>query len=117
MQKTETREAVVLTNHQDKLFGILNRPLNAANPCPAVLICHGFGGDKLGKNKLYLKLAQELSKAGIATLRIDFRGCGDSEGDFNEITLEGLISDALTAIDFLKKDPGGQEFLIIALNL
>lgn len=104
MQKTETRESVVLTNHHEKIFGILHFPITK-NPSPAVMICHGFGGDKLGKNEVYLKVARELTKAGIATFRFDFRGCGDSEGDFNDITLEGLVSDAEVVVDFLKKDP------------
>ncbi|PJD97848.1 MAG: alpha/beta hydrolase [Parachlamydia sp.] len=103
MKKTETREAVVLINKGDKLFGILHRPLVNA-PYPAVLICHGFGGDKLGRNRLYLILAQELAEAGIATLRLDFHACGDSEGDFNKTTVDGLVSDAEVAIQFLKQD-------------
>jgi dipeptidyl aminopeptidase/acylaminoacyl peptidase len=40
---------------------------------------------------------------GIGTLRIDFRGSGDSEGDFSEMTLEGEISDALKALQFLSE--------------
>ncbi|CCB86319.1 MULTISPECIES: alpha/beta hydrolase family protein [Parachlamydia] len=103
MKKTETREAVVLTNDENKLFGILHRPL-ISPPYPAILICHGFGGDKLGRNHLYLILAQLLAKEGIATLRIDFRGCGDSEGNFNEVTFENLLSDAKASLDFLQQD-------------
>lgn len=105
MEKTETRESVVLSNHHEKIFGILHRPITK-NPVPAVMICHGFGGNKLGKNEAYLKLAKALSKAGIAVLRFDFRGCGDSEGDFSQITVESLVSDALAALEFLKNDPG-----------
>jgi len=103
MIKTETREAVVLTNQGNKLFGILHRPLQLSD-YPAVMICHGFGGDKLGRNRLYLTLAQELSQIGIATLRLDFHACGDSEGDLGHTAVDGLVSDAEVAIQFLQQD-------------
>ncbi|MBS4168476.1 alpha/beta hydrolase [Parachlamydia sp. AcF125] len=104
MKKTETREAVVLSNEENKLFGILHRPL-VSPPYPGVLICHGFGGNKLGRHHLYVSLAQLLAKEGIATLRLDFRGCGDSEGNFEEVNFENLLSDAKAGLKFLQKDP------------
>lgn len=39
---------------------------------------------------------------GYACLRFDFRGSGESEGDFSEITLETEISDAKTAVEFAR---------------
>lgn len=104
MQKKEIRESIVLENHNQKIFGILHRPIQTSH-CPALLICHGLAGHKTGKYRLYVHLAKMLAEAGIAALRIDFRGSGDSEGDFSEMTLEGEISDALKGLDFLHRNP------------
>lgn len=94
------RECVVLENHGQKIFGVFHKPIHVTQ-FPAVLICHGFGGHKVGRYRLYVNIAQRLAEMGIGTLRIDFRGSGDSEGEFSEMTLEGETSDALRALHFL----------------
>lgn len=103
-EDSEERNAVVLENEKMKIFGILHQPKNKMK-VPAVLICHGFAGNKSGKHRLYVLLAEKLAKLGIATLRIDFRGSGDSEGDFNQMTISSEVSDALCALNFLKTHP------------
>lgn len=106
MQKFEERSCVILENDGQKIFGMLHCPLKAtAKKTPAVLMCHGFAGNKSGRYRIYVSLAQELAKAGIASLRIDFRGSGDSEGDFSEMTVETEVSDVLKGLDFLHSHP------------
>lgn len=102
--KKDFRESVLLENKGEKIFGIFHRPAQQGK-FPAILICHGLGGHKVGKYRLYVQVANYLAGQGIATLRIDFRGSGDSEGDFSEMTLDGEVSDAIKAIDFLKNHP------------
>jgi uncharacterized protein len=104
MQKKEEREPIVLENHGQKIFGIIHRPIQTPK-YPALLMCHGLGGQKSGKYRLYVALAVKLAENGIAALRIDFRGSGDSEGEFSEMTLDGEVSDALKGLDFLLRDP------------
>lgn len=103
MSFIEHREAVVLTNQGQKIFGILHLPKGVeASPC--VVICHGLGGHKTGRYRVYVELATALIKRNIAVFRFDFRGSGDSEGDFSDMTLEGEIADALVALHFLAGD-------------
>lgn len=104
MEKTEEREPVVLYNQGQKIFGVLHRPLKEKK-CPAVLMCHGLGGQKVGKGRLYVNLSEKLSSMGICTLRIDFRGSGDSEGEFSAMTIDSEVSDALIALEYLKDCP------------
>lgn len=92
-----------MVGHQH-LYGMLHLPLNSKN-VPAVLICHGLGGDKNGKFRTYVTLASMLAQHGIASLRFDYRGCGDSEGEFGDVTIESQIQDALAAAQWLKKYP------------
>lgn len=103
MSITEERESIVLTNEGEKIFGVLHLPKGIDKP-PCVLVLHGLGGHKTGRFRVYVDLAESLVKAGIAVLRFDFRGSGDSEGSFAEMTLNGEISDALVVLKFLHKD-------------
>jgi dipeptidyl aminopeptidase/acylaminoacyl peptidase len=102
MQKFEERECITLENQGQKIFGMLHLPLQSAPRAPAVLMCHGFAGNKLGRYRIYVLLAQALAQVGIATLRIDFRGSGESEGDFSDMTIEGEVSDTLKGLEFLR---------------
>jgi dipeptidyl aminopeptidase/acylaminoacyl peptidase len=105
MSQYEERESIVLENQGQKIFGIFHRPLNSSGPFPTVLICHGLAGHKTGKYRVYVLLSERLSKLGIASLRIDFRGSGDSEGNFADMTLESEVSDAVVALDYLHQRP------------
>lgn len=107
MNTDEIRESITLTNDNEKIFAIFHQPIKVSKAKnPAILICHGFAGQKTGRYRLYVQLAEELAKNGIAVLRLDFRGCGDSEGDFVNTTLMGEVSDALKGLEFLKNHPG-----------
>jgi uncharacterized protein len=100
----EIREAVTLENNGEKIFGILHRPLHVLH-APAIVICPGFAGNKCGKFRMFVTLGKELAKVGFAVLRFDYRGAGDSEGEFHDITLEGKISDTLKCVNFLAQHP------------
>lgn len=105
----EIRESVTLLSSDLKIFGCLHLPNmtpgNAPKQFPAVLFCHGFGGNKSGKFRLLVKLAEHLAEVGIASLRVDFRGAGDSEGDLRDTTIQSQLQDALISCNFLKKHP------------
>ena len=103
-QDFEIREQVEFKNQGSKIFGIIHRPAEKKN-APVVLFCHGLAGHKIGKHRMYVLLAELLAKAGIASFRFDFRGSGDSEGNFSDMTLEGEVDDALAAFEFIVKQP------------
>ncbi len=106
LNKTEERISVVVENQGQKVFGILHLPKHKdGQKFPAVLFCHGLAGNKIGKHRVYVDLAYKLASEGIATLRFDYRGCGDSEGHFHDVTLSGHFSDALAFLDYLKQHP------------
>lgn len=100
-EKFEERESVVLEHKGQKVFGVLHIPVGVES-APAVLICHGLAGHKTGKYRLYVALATRLAQSGIAALRLDFRGSGDSEGEFHEMTLTTCVEDAALGLEFLK---------------
>lgn len=105
----ESRKQVTLSCHGQQIFGILHLPQGAdeggKTRYPAALLCHGFGGNKSGRFRLFVRLATRLAEAGIATLRFDFRGAGDSEGDFADTTISGLSDDVRCALKWLQEHP------------
>jgi alpha/beta superfamily hydrolase len=103
--RCEERIPIIFENEGKKIFGVLHRPLSE-KPVPVVVMCHGFAGNRIGKYRIYVLLAQRLAQMNIATLRFDFRGSGESEGDFADMTLETELSDALKALAFVRTCEG-----------
>ncbi len=65
-----------------------------------VIIIHGYGSSKDGESSR--AMASELSARGIASLRIDLNGCGESEGNFAFQTITSTVADAEAAIAYVK---------------
>ncbi len=80
--------------------GILNEP-ETGDPVPAVLMLHGFGSQKDEVGNMYKLLSAALGAQGISSLRIDFRGWGESAGKMEDSTVQGQIDDAATAYAYL----------------
>jgi dienelactone hydrolase len=62
---------------------------------------HGFGSQKDEVGDMYKRLAAALGEQGIASLRIDFQGWGESAGEMVDSTIQGQIDDAATAYQYL----------------
>ena len=65
---------------------------------PVVIMAHGLQGSKDEYLNTQLRIADELKKLGIGSLRIDFRGHGESEQSLEEFSLKSQIEDLVTAI-------------------
>jgi len=76
-----------------------------ANGYPAVVILHGFTGNRAGDHRLLPLLSRELMRRGVASLRFDFRGSGESEGDFSEMTVAREVEDVHAAFRFVRELP------------
>lgn len=81
-------------------------PSDAGRP-PCVVMVHGSGPqDRDGNIKgfetqILRRLAEHLADHGIASLRYDKRGCGESQGRFDTAGLSDFVQDAHSAIDFV----------------
>ena len=67
-----------------KLSGIVHTPddLRSGERRPAFIVLHGFGGNKDGHGQSVV--AKQFTEWGYVTMRIDFRGCGESEGEHGQ---------------------------------
>ena len=96
-QKTER---VWIDGSRGRLSAIIQRPeLAAGERSPMVVFCHGFGGSK--DEQLFEVMADSLSAHGIASVRFDFNGHGDSDGDFQDMTVLNEIEDAKQVIAYV----------------
>lgn len=89
--------AVTLDN---EIAAIVGRP-QADGPVPAVVMLHGFASVKDEVGNMYQRLAAELGARGIASIRIDFRGWGESGGGMENSTVTGMVEDAAVAYEYL----------------
>ena len=88
-----------------KLSAIIRTPddLRPGEPRPAFIVLHGFGGNKDGQGQSVV--AQQFGQRGYVTLRMDFRGCGESEGEHGRIICLDQVADARNAISYLATRP------------
>lgn len=77
------------------LRGTLVRPENTTRS--VTVLVHG-GGVTRHEGGFFTRLAEGLAEAGIASLRFDLRGHGESEGRQEELTLAGVLGDIRAAI-------------------
>ena len=68
---------------------------------PLVAIAHGHGGNR-EENGGLTSLAEALAKAGIASVRMDFPGCGKSEESFQANVLSNMINDVYSSIEYVE---------------
>jgi len=85
-----------------QIVGMLHLPAGRGR-WPAALLLHGFTGNKSETHRMFVKLARQLVAEGIGVLRFDFRGSGDSDGEFEQMTIRSQIADAQEAVRFLAR--------------
>jgi uncharacterized protein len=90
------------------LAGTLTTP-KEGGPFPAVVLVTGSGpqdrNEALLGHKPFLVLSDYLTRRGIAVLRYDDRGVGQSGGNFSTATTQDFVNDAIAGIKFLETRP------------
>jgi dipeptidyl aminopeptidase/acylaminoacyl peptidase len=69
---------------------------------PAFIVLHGFGSTRRAGN--VLTPCAMLNRLGFMTLRFDFRGCGDSEGERGRLICLEQVEDTKNALTFLQSN-------------
>ena len=100
-------EEVSFTNGSATLRGTLTLPEGYTEQTPALIMVTGSGlqnrDEEIFAHKPFAVIADALSRAGIATLRYDDRGFGESTGDVVSCTTEDLKNDAQAGIELLRQ--------------
>jgi dienelactone hydrolase len=75
---------------------------------PLVVMAHGHGGSR-DEGDGYRDVAERLAQRGVASIRMDFPGCGDSTESFAENNLSNMLADLQSARDYAVSQPGIDE--------
>ena len=101
-----TTEEVSFTNGDAVLKGTLTLPDNCDRKTPVLIMVTGSGlqnrDEEMFSHKPFAVIADAFARAGIATLRYDDRGFGESTGDVVLCTTEDLKNDALAGVKLLR---------------
>ncbi len=84
-----------------KLRGMIHIPDQDKNNYPFVVMYHGFTGNRLEAQGNFIRLSRELENIGIGSARFDFGGSGESDGNFEDMTLTCEINDAVNIYKFI----------------
>src|SRR5262249_52771049 len=104
--------AFAFTCRGDSLVAIYHQATGA--PRRGVVIVVGGPQYRVGSHRQFVLLARALAESGIPVLRFDYRGMGDSEGEFTGF--EAIDLDIAAAIDaFVARCPSLREIVLWGL--
>ena len=87
---------LIPTKRNTETSGIVTLPENNEK-MPLVIMCHGHGGSK-EEGGGFDDIAAALAEAGIASIRVDYPGCGESKEDFTLNTMTNMLDDTESAL-------------------
>jgi pimeloyl-ACP methyl ester carboxylesterase len=79
-----------------------------------LVLCHGMESTRGGTKQT--AIVERFVPAGFNVLRFDFSFVGDSEGEYEDLTVSGEVADALGALDFMHQF-GGSECTLVGSSL
>ena len=82
-----------------------------------VLLCQPYGHEYIQGHRAFKLLAERLARAGFATLRFDYRGCGDSGMDAEDVGLDEWTEDIRAATEMCRARSGRRKVTAIGLRL
>ncbi len=98
------------------LRGMLHLP-DTDKKYPGVILYHGFSGDRMEPGFMFVRFSRLLAARGIASVRFDFLGSGESDGIFADMTFSGEAEQASAILDYFKSLDMIDEDNIIILGL
>jgi uncharacterized protein len=96
-----------------RLEAIIKEPASEASGVALVLHPHPLGGGTM-HNKVVFRAAAALNEAGLVTLRINFRGVGQSTGEHDQG--RGELDDVRAGLDYLANKYPGLEITLCGFS-
>ena len=95
---TYTETTVAYTSREAEVPAVVTMP-DTEDAVPLVVICHGHGGNR-DEATGFPTIAQKLATQGVASIRMDFPGCGESTEPFTANVLTNMKADVLAAVEY-----------------
>ena len=104
-------EHVEIVNKDGRVLrGYLHIPMNFRGD--VVVFFHGFTGNKTEHDGHFRNMARHLEYYGIASLRMDFSGNGESDGEFYDFTYDTMLPEALQMVEYAKSVDGFKRLIL-----
>lgn len=92
---------VELNTEKGTLRGMLHIPeVSDGTRCPGVILYHGFSGNRTESGFMFVRFSRLLAEHGIASIRFDFLGSGESDGSFTDMTFSSEAEQASVILDY-----------------
>jgi pimeloyl-ACP methyl ester carboxylesterase len=123
MPSAPASDAVPGWLEQPFFFESAGRPLYGAfharaGDAPRVVVhVHGYGVEQMALYRAEVLMARAAVAAGLPVLRFHLRGHGDSSGDFEAVTLDGMVEDAMAAADEARRRSGASGVVWLGVRI
>jgi exosortase A-associated hydrolase 2 len=106
-------------NGDYNLFGVLHHPTDESktNSKTGIVFCDPFGEEKLWAHRVMVNFARDLARNSFWAFRFDCMGHGDSDGNFEDSTIETRVSDIHRAVEVLKEKTNVKQIGLLGLRL
>lgn len=111
------REHAVVFGDDSPLVGIITEPdAGFQENVPFFLFLNAGLDHRVGPNRLYVTVARKLVEMGVASLRFDFSGIGDSPVSHSlEAPMVRGVTEAQQAMSFLARSAGAEAFVPLGI--
>lgn len=110
-------QSIFIGKNEKQLYGVVQEPAGNTFEDYAVLMCYPFGQEYMRSHRAFRQLSSMLSRKGIASLRFDYLGTGDSMGDQSDFTIEQACDDIKRAYKELKTLSAVDKIYVVGLRL
>lgn len=110
------RQTAVTFGPQSALFGILTEPETSGPDVPVMLLFNSGLLPRQGPHRMNARIARDLAEVGMASLRFDLSGLGDSQAIGSESGSRAqAVRDLKSAMDWLSRTRGTRRFLVFGI--
>jgi len=119
-QRISEEHAVIPLDGGLTIRGVLAGPAGVEHrPEAAVVLANSGAVHHVGPHRFYVELARELSRSGVASLRLDLRNLGESRvgacADENHPYPDTAVRDVQAALDWLTEERGARRLIVTGL--
>lgn len=114
---TEQLEPFFFGPPDRRLYGCYHEPAVWPGREQGVVLCYPFGQEYIRSHRACHHLAAQLARAGFPTMRFDYYGTGDSQGESEETDFAGWRADLGLAVEELRARAGVERVVLAGLRL
>jgi len=100
-------ESFRLSVENRSICGLLHLPPTAKSPC--VITAHGLFSSK--DSDKFISIADYFTRHGLAVIRFDFGGCGESTGSISDTTVSRRLKELTAVVAFARQHPSLSNWL------